>query len=63
MGEKLRVSMLGPYPINSANIWGGVQAAYAYLVKWLLRHNDLDIHTLHSDHRFRWRSVKLSKQT
>ena len=46
MSRKIRVAMLGTYPVNSANIRGGVQAAYAYLVKGLLQQDDLDIHIL-----------------
>ena len=38
--------MLGAYPLDPARIWGGVQAAYAYLVKGLTQVDDLDLHLL-----------------
>lgn len=46
MGDEIRVVMLGTYPIDAGRIWGGVQAAYAYLVKGLAQQPNLDIHIL-----------------
>jgi len=46
MAEKLRVAMLGAYPLDTAHINGGVQAAYSYLVKGLAMTQDLDLHIL-----------------
>lgn len=44
MVERIRVVMLGAYPLDTARIWGGVQAAYAYLVKGLAQTDNLDLH-------------------
>lgn len=38
--------MLGPYPMDTSRIAGGVQAAYAYLLKGLRQNDQLDIHIL-----------------
>lgn len=46
MAEKLRVAMLGSYPVDGNHIKGGVQAAYAYLVKGLAETGELDLHVL-----------------
>jgi glycosyltransferase involved in cell wall biosynthesis len=46
MAEKIRVAMLGSYPMDTSRIWGGVQAAYAYLVKGLSQARNLEIHIL-----------------
>ncbi|NJN97121.1 MAG: glycosyltransferase family 4 protein [Anaerolineales bacterium] len=40
----MRVAIIGDYPLNVARIQGGVQAAFAYLVKGLARIEDLQIH-------------------
>ena len=44
MVERIRVAMLGAYPLDTVRIWGGVQAAYAYLVKGLAQTDNLDLH-------------------
>lgn len=46
MREKLRVALLGSYPVDAQHIHGGVQAAYAYLVNGLSQIDDLDLHIL-----------------
>jgi glycosyltransferase involved in cell wall biosynthesis len=46
MPERIRVALLGSYPLDPAQIFGGVQAAYAYLVKGLAQQNDLELHVL-----------------
>jgi glycosyltransferase involved in cell wall biosynthesis len=46
MAEKIRVAMLGAYPVDTSRIWGGVQAAYTALVKGLSQKDDLDLHIL-----------------
>lgn len=46
MGAKIRVAMLGPYPMDGMRVQGGVQAAFTYLVKGLARSNELDLHVL-----------------
>jgi glycosyltransferase involved in cell wall biosynthesis len=46
MPEKLCVAMLGSYPMDTTRIWGGVQAAYSYLVKGLFQEENLEIHIL-----------------
>lgn len=42
----MRVAIVGDYPFDSTQIWGGVQAAFAYLVKGLSQINDLQVHVL-----------------
>ncbi len=46
MDRKLKVVLMGAYPMDATHINGGVQAAFAYLVKGLARKDDLDIHIL-----------------
>jgi glycosyltransferase involved in cell wall biosynthesis len=46
MAEKLRVAMLGAYPLDATKISGGVQAAYSYLVKGLSQTQSIDLHIL-----------------
>lgn len=46
MVEKIRLVMLGAYPLDTAQIFGGVQAAYVYLVKGLAQMDNLDLHVL-----------------
>lgn len=46
MNKKIRVAMLGAYPLDTAQIQGGVQAAYAYLIKGLSQIDNLDLHIL-----------------
>lgn len=46
MGKQLRVAMLGAYPLDVTRINGGVQAAFAYLVRGLAQIDDLDLHIL-----------------
>lgn len=41
-----RVAMVGDYPIDGSRIWGGVEAAFAYLVRELARMDDLDLHVI-----------------
>lgn len=43
---RLRVAMMGGYPINSDQIRGGVQAAFAYLLRGLSRIDDLELHII-----------------
>ncbi len=42
----MRVVLVGDYPLNSSEIWGGEQAAFSYLVKALCQIDDLDVHIL-----------------
>ena len=42
----MRVAIVGDYPLNGTLIWGGVEAAFAYLVKELARLDDLDLHVI-----------------
>jgi glycosyltransferase involved in cell wall biosynthesis len=42
----MRVAIVGDYPVNGTQIWGGVEAAFAYLVKELVRRDDLDLHII-----------------
>lgn len=44
--QKIRVAMLGAYPSDTSHIWGGVEAAYANLVKGLLETGCAEIHIL-----------------
>lgn len=46
MPERIRVAMFGAYPLDPERMWGGVQAAYAYLVKGLAQMDDLELHVL-----------------
>ena len=46
MGEKLRIAMLGAFPLDTTHINGGVQGYYANLVNGLSQLNDLDLHIL-----------------
>jgi glycosyltransferase involved in cell wall biosynthesis len=46
MPERIKVVMLGAYPLDASHLRGGVQAAYAYLVKGLVRTQALDLHIL-----------------
>jgi glycosyltransferase involved in cell wall biosynthesis len=40
----MRVAIVGDYPLNGNLIWGGVEAAFTYLVKELAHVDDLDLH-------------------
>lgn len=42
----MRVALIGNYPLDSTRIHGGVQAAFAYLVKGLCQIEDLQVHIL-----------------
>jgi glycosyltransferase involved in cell wall biosynthesis len=42
----MRIALVGDYPVDSTRIWGGVQAAFFYLVKELSRLDGLDVHVL-----------------
>ena len=42
----MRVAIVGDYPLNDSQIWGGEQAAFSYLVRELCRINDLQVHVL-----------------
>ncbi len=42
----MKVAIVGDYPVDSTQIRGGVQAAFAYLVKGLSRIDDLQVHVL-----------------
>ena len=42
----IRVAMVGDYPLNGTRIWGGVEAAFAYLVRELARLDDVDLHVV-----------------
>jgi glycosyltransferase involved in cell wall biosynthesis len=42
----VRVAMLGPYPADPARLWGGVQAAYLYLVRGLQQVPGVELHVL-----------------
>ena len=44
--KRIQVVMLGAYPADPARMRGGVEAAYAYLVKGLVRMNNMDLHIL-----------------
>jgi glycosyltransferase involved in cell wall biosynthesis len=44
--DKLRVAMIGGYPLDPHRINGGVQSATAYLVKGLARIEGLELHVL-----------------
>lgn len=44
--HSLRVAILGDYPLDTTRIRGGVQAAFAYLVKGLTKLEGLDLHVL-----------------
>ena len=46
MGKKLRIAMLGAFPLDTTHINGGVQGYYANLVNGLSQLNDLDLHIL-----------------
>jgi glycosyltransferase involved in cell wall biosynthesis len=46
MSKKIGVVMLGAYPMDATRINGGVQAAFAYLVKGLAQTDNLDLHVL-----------------
>jgi glycosyltransferase involved in cell wall biosynthesis len=48
MHRNLKVVLMGAYPMDVAHINGGVQAAFAYLVKGLAQTKDLDLHILTS---------------
>ena len=43
---RLRVAMVGRYPTNSDQLRGGVQAAFAYLVRSLAHIDDLELHII-----------------
>ncbi len=40
----MRVAIVGDYPLDPTRIWGGVEAAFIYLVKELARLDDLELH-------------------
>ncbi|MBI4787788.1 MAG: glycosyltransferase family 4 protein [Chloroflexi bacterium] len=42
----MRVAIVGDYPLNETVIWGGVEAAFAYLVKELAQLDDLELHVV-----------------
>lgn len=42
----MRVVIAGDYPLNPSRIWGGVEAAFAYLVRGLSHIEDLELHVL-----------------
>jgi glycosyltransferase involved in cell wall biosynthesis len=42
----MRAVLVGDYPLNDAQIRGGVQAAFSYLVKELCQIDDLQVHVL-----------------
>lgn len=42
----MRVAIVGDYPSDPNRIWGGEQAAFAYLVKGLSRIGDLEVHVI-----------------
>jgi glycosyltransferase involved in cell wall biosynthesis len=46
----MRVAIIGSYPKDSSHLKGGVQAAFAYLVRGLQQHDDLQLHII-----TRWR--------
>ncbi|HSM26094.1 MAG TPA: glycosyltransferase family 4 protein [Anaerolineaceae bacterium] len=46
MSRNLKVVLMGAYPMDIAHINGGVQAAFAYLVKGLAQTRELDLHIL-----------------
>jgi len=46
MIKNLKVVLMGAYPMDATHINGGVQAAFAYLIKGLSQTNDLDLHIL-----------------
>lgn len=43
---KLRVAIVGDYPLTKNHIWGGVEAAFTYLVRELAHCNALDLHVI-----------------
>jgi glycosyltransferase involved in cell wall biosynthesis len=45
-GDRLRIAVIGEYPVDPQQIWGGVQSATAYLVRGLSRMETLDVHVL-----------------
>lgn len=44
--NKIKVALLGGYPLDSDNLRGGVQAAVSYLIKGLSRLDGLELHAL-----------------
>jgi hypothetical protein len=46
LNHKLRVVMLGDYPLDNTQIRGGVQAVLAYLVKGLSQIEDVEVHVV-----------------
>lgn len=42
----MRVAIVGDYPVDGSRIWGGVEAAFAYLVQALARRDDLELHVV-----------------
>ncbi len=42
----MRVAIVGDYPLNGTRIWGGVEAAFAYLVRELARLEGLELHVI-----------------
>lgn len=40
----MRVAILGDYPLNNQQIWGGEQAAFSYLVSELCKIEGVDVH-------------------
>lgn len=42
----MRVAIVGDYPLNTNHIWGGVEAAFAYLVRELARCKELELHII-----------------
>ncbi len=42
----MRVAIVGDYPLNGTHIWGGVEAAFGYLVRELARLDGLELHVI-----------------
>ncbi len=42
----MRIAIVGDYPLNETRIWGGVEAAFAYLVRELARIDGLELHVI-----------------
>lgn len=42
----MRVAIVGDYPLDGARIWGGVEAAFAYLVRELCQIEELELHVI-----------------
>lgn len=61
MDRNLKVVLMGAYPMDTTHINGGVQAAFAYLVKGLAQTNELDLHILTPSPTIHTRTDRIKK--